>query len=396
MSNKIIKDAKINTSASNKKKSEPKRLQQTTGGASVGISARAVLLTIGAIVVILACIYVAYDQLREKVVMSVQGTNGTKNEYSLNDFGYYIYEGEATGETTAGFYKQYYGEDYDYWNAEMDDDGNTNAMMLADSIISESTKDFVLYQAAMDNGYEATQEDKDAAKKEADEATKAMTAKQKMITGLSNSDVYDVILKRKIAERYKADVITSLGVDYKEATKDITEKDYKQYDFEYYYVSTEGTVNEDGETVELTKDEIAAKKEVMDKFAKTVESAEDFSTIFGNDENGNPKTSNEDGVEYVSAGQMLVKDGFKNLDKQIIKMKVGEVSKVLEGEDGYYIIKMKDNTSTEAYDNAIQQAKDSADASAFDEEYSTNIEPNYTVDVDYDVWDNVAIGSYSI
>ena len=88
MSNKIIKDAKINTSASNKKKSEPKRLQQTTGGASVGISARAVLLTIGAIVVILACVYVAYDQLREKVVMSVQGTNGTKNEYSMNDFGY--------------------------------------------------------------------------------------------------------------------------------------------------------------------------------------------------------------------------------------------------------------------------------------------------------------------
>ena len=84
------------------------------------------------------------------------------------------------------------------------------------------------------------------------------------------------------------------------------------------------------------------------------------------------------------------------MDKQITKMKVGEVSKVLEGEDGYYIIKMKDNTSTEAYDNAIQQAKDSADTSAFDEEYSANIEPNYTVNVDYDVWDNVAIGSYSI
>lgn len=396
MSNKIIKDAKLNTNASNKKKAEPKRLQQTAGG-SVGISARAVLLTIGAIVVVLACVYVAYDQLRTKVIMTVEGTNGTKDEYSINDLGYYIYEGESQGEQMASLYSQIYGEGYDYWNAEADDNGNTNATLLADNIVTEATEDFILYRSALDNGYEATEEDKTTAQDNTNTALEGMSGKQKMIAGLSEDDVYNVLLMQTVGERYKKDVITSLDLDYDEITKDITKKDYKQYDFEYYYVSTEGTeTDEDGNTVELTKDEIAAKKEIMDNFAKTVESAEDFSTVLGTDEDGNAVTSNEDGVEYTAEGQMIAKDGFAGLDKYIKKMKVGEVSDVLKGKDGYYIIKLTDNTSTESYDNALSQAKETAEEEAFDEEYTSNIEPDYTVNVDYDIWDNIAVGSYSI
>lgn len=396
MSNKIIKDAKLNTSASNKKKAEPKRLQQTTGG-TAGISARTVLLTIGAIVVVLACVYVAYDQLRTKVVMTVEGTNGSKEEYSMNDLGYYIYEGEAQGEEMASLYSQIYGEGYDYWNAEADDNGNTNAILLADNIITEATEDFVLYQSAIDNGYEATDEDKKTAQDNANTAIKGMSGKQKMITGLSKDDVYNVLLMQTVGERYKKDVITSLNLDYDEITKDITKKDYKQYDLEYYYISTAGTeTDEDGNTIELTKDEIAAKKEIMENFAKTVESAEDFSAVLGTDENGNAVTSNEDGVEYTAEGQMIAKDGFAGLDKYIKKMKVGEVSDVLKGTDGYYIVKLTDNTSTESYDNAISEAKENAEEEAFDEEYTSNIESDYTVNVDYDIWDNIAVGSYSI
>lgn len=396
MSNKIIKDAKLNTSASNKKKAEPKRLQQTTGG-SVGISARTVLLTIGVIVVILACVYVAYDQLRTKVVMTVEGTDGKKEEYSMKELGYYIYEGEAQGEEMASLYSKFYGESYDYWNAEADDSGNTNAALLADNIITEATEDFVLYQSAVDNGYEATDEDKQTAKDNANTAMEGMSGKQKLITGLSEDEVYNVLLMQTIGERYKSDVITSLALDYDEITDEITKKDYKQYDFEYYYVSTAGTeTDEDGNTIELTKDEIAEKKEIMENFAKTVESADDFSSILGTDEEGKAVTSNADGVEYTAEGQMIAKDGFADLDKYIKKMKVGDVSDVLEGNDGFYIIKLKDNTSTESYDNAIAEAKETAEEEAFDEEYTSNIEPNYAIDVDYDIWDNIAVGSYSI
>lgn len=396
MSNKIIKDAKLNTSASNKKKAEPKRLQQAAGG-SVGISARAVLLTIGAIVVVLACVYVAYDQLRTKVVMTVEGTNGSKEEYSMNDLGYYIYEGESQGEEMASLYSQIYGEGYDYWNAEADDDGNTNATLLADNVITEATEDFVLYQSAIDNGYEATEEDKKTAQDNTNTAINGMSGKQKMITGLSKDDVYNVLLMQTVGERYKKDVITSLDLDYDEITADITKKDYKQYDLEYYYVSTAGTeTDEDGNTIELTKDEIAAKKEIMENFAKNVESAEDFSTVLGTDEDGNAVTSNDDGIEYTAEGQMIAKDGFAGLDKYIKKMKVGEVSDVLKGTDGYYIVKLIDNTSTESYDNAISEAKKTAEEDAFDEEYTSNIESNYIVNVDYDIWDNIAVGSYSI
>jgi foldase protein PrsA len=398
VSNKIIKDEERQEQAVNKpvKKPSQARLKQGTGATTTfEWSAKAVLLTIGAICVLLACIYVGYDQLREHYVITVSA-DGDKGQYSMSDLGYYIYEEEAQGQTMAAMYAQFYGADYDYWNAESSTEGETNAEVASDNVIDAASKDFVLYQKAVSEGYSATDDDKSAAQSETDEIVKNIKGKHKLKTGLSKKEIYEAVLKKTIAARYRTDKIASLNVDYDKATKDITKKDYKQYDFEYFYLSTEGETDAEGKTKELTKDELAKKKSTIDAFYETVKSTEDFSTVFGNDDKGNPKTSNDDGITYNADGQMLAKDGFKNLDKTIAKMKVGEVSKVLEGEDGYYIIKLKDNTSTSSYDEAISDAKTKADDEAFDEEYQNNILPNYTVDTDYDVWEQVKLGTYSI
>lgn len=397
MSNKIIKDAKLNTSSDKKKKkSEPKRLQQTTGGSSFGFSARNILLTIGAIIVLVSCIYVGYDQLRAKPIISVEDANGKKENYTMKELGYYIYTGEAQGQSYADMYAQFYGEGYDYWNAEADDEGSTNADLLADSIIQQAEKDFIIYQQAKNDGYEATDEDKSTAQEQTDAAVEAMTSKQKLIKGLSEKEIYQVILMQTVADRYRTDKIASLGLDYDDITKDIKKSDYKQYDFQYYYVATTST-NEDGESVELSDEEKENLKKQMEELLTTAKSAEDFATIFGTDEEGNAVTTNDAGISYKADGQLIEKDGFdEKIDKAIKKLKVDEISNVLEGSDGYYIIKMTDTSSTESYDNAISEAKTSAETEAFNNEYTANIEPNFTVNVDYDVWDNVKVGRYSI
>ena len=77
-------------------------------------------------------------------------------------------------------------------------------------------------------------------------------------------------------------------------------------------------------------------------------------------------------------------------------MKVGEISAVLEGEDALYIIKLTDNTSTDSYDNAVKEAKSTAEEDAFKTEYTDNIEKNYDVKVNDKVWENVHIGQYAM
>lgn len=377
MSNKVIKDAKLNT-ASEKKKSEPKRLKQTAGS-SMNLSARTVLIAIGAVAVIVACVLVGYDMLKPKVVLTVN-----EEKLTLKDVGYYIYQGEQQGNSMAGVYQQFYGEGYDYWNAE-DENGSTAADTLATTIMDEVSQDMVLYKTAVAKGYSATEDDTKTATEERDEIVKDLTKKQTMITGLSSDELYNTILKKTVAARYKKDVIKDLNLDYDDITKDIKKKDYKQYDFGYYYVSTT-TTDDEGNTKDLSDAEKEKLKKQMDELATKAATAEDFAKLLDTDE----KT-----IQYTEEGQLIEKDGFdKKLDKIIKKMKVNEISEVLTGEEGYYIIKLKDNTSTESYDNAISEAKTSAEEEAFSEEYNNNILPDYTVEINYDVWDNVKIGSY--
>ncbi|MDE7425292.1 MAG: peptidyl-prolyl cis-trans isomerase [Lachnospiraceae bacterium] len=381
MSNKVIKEAKLNTSK--KKKPSQQRLEQTTGtGKSLG--ARTILIAIGIVVVLIACVYVGIDQMSPKVVVTVDN-----KKYTLNDVGYYIYQGELQGNYMASFYAQL---GTDYWNGELDDEGTTGADQTADSVMSEITRYATIYQEAVAKGYSATDEDKKTAQNETDTLTKDMTTKQKMITGLSEKEIYNAILEKTIAERYRKDVITSLKVDYDKATKDITKKDYKQYDFQYYFVSTKST-DDKGKETDMSDDQKAELKTKMEEIAKKAKTEKDFTKLIGEDE----KT-----IQFNEDGQLLAKDagnentGFDvKLDTKITKMKKDEISKVLEGENGFYVIKLTDNTSTESYDDAIKSAKDEADTNAFNEEYTNNIEPNHTTNINYDEWEKVPFGSYS-
>ncbi|MBQ3601516.1 MAG: peptidyl-prolyl cis-trans isomerase [Lachnospiraceae bacterium] len=374
MSNKIIKDAKLNTTAS-KKKTNPKLLEQTTGTSS-SMSVKKVIIAIGIVLVLVACIYVAYDQLKAKVVMTVNN-----EEVTVNDLGYYIYQAEVEGNNMAMFYAQM---GYDYWNQE-DENGYTASMTLADDVIAQASKYEIIYQEAVAKGYSVTEEDKTAATEATNTLISGLTAKQKLTTGLAKDEVYNTILKKTVAERYKADVITSLALDYDEITKDITKKDYKQYDFQYYFVSTQ-TTDEEGNAVDISETEKETLLKRMNELADKAKDAKDFATLL---EEG------EETIVFNENGQMIEKDGFdEKLDSKIKKMKVDEVSKVLEGETGYYIIKLVDNTSTESYDSAIAEAKETAEQEAFEEEYTNNISPNYTTDVNYDYWDTVEIGGF--
>lgn len=397
MSNKIVKDAKLNKVSASKEaeKKQPKRLQQNVGG-SVGISARMILLTLGAIVVILSCVYVGYNSLRTKTIVTVKNKNGKATEYSIKNLGYYVYQSEEQYNTMyKSLYANYGMKDFNFWEQGGEDATNA-ADSLSESIIKDAQEDFILYQQAVSEGYEATSADKKDADKQTKEALKNMTKKQKLTKGLSKTEIYNCILKQVIGERYKKDKITSLKLDYKKIAAKVKKADYKQYDFQYYTVPTTKT-NSDGKSEALSKEEIAKLKTKMSDLLKQAKKADDFTTLFGKDKDGKAKTSNDDGINFVENGQLIQKDGFdKKIDSKIKKLKVGEISAVLEGEDALYIIKLTGNTSQDSYNNAVKEAKTKAEEDAFKEEYSKNIKSKYKVKVNDANWENVHIGQYAM
>ena len=372
VSNKIIKDAKLNT-ASKTKKVEPKKMQPASSG--VGITPKGILLTLGGVLVLLCCIFVGYDMFRERVILTVN-----EEKYTMSDVGYYVYQSEAQAQFMQSLYAQY-DPSYNVWDTE-----NVNTMM--DETMDAAQGDLILYMQAVASGYEATEEDEKTAKEQTASFMENLTKKQTLIKGLSEKEVYQAILRQVIGKRYKADQIVALGLNYDEITKEIKKEDYKQYDFQYYYVSTTKADETTGESVDVSDEEKKNLKAKMEDLLVQAKSTEDFKTLLSEE---------EEVIKFVESGKMIEKDGFdEKLDSTIKKLKKDEISEVLETEDGYYIIKLVDNASTESYDTAIADAKTKAEEEAFEEKYNSDIVTNYNVDVNYDEWDEVPFGNYSI
>ena len=76
-----------------------------------------------------------------------------------------------------------------------------------------------------------------------------------------------------MANKYREDRQEELnkGVDEKEAVKDISEKEYRQYDVQYYYASLKKQ-DDDGNQVDRTD---AEKKELREKFKNIEKDAKD-------------------------------------------------------------------------------------------------------------------------
>ena len=81
--------------------------------------------------------------------------------------------------------------------------------------------------------------------------------------------------------------------------------------------------------------------------------------------------------------------------EEAMKLANGEISGIVETEEGYYIIKMVDDSATTSYDEAVTAAIDEAEAARFDEEFE-KIKEGYDVKINEEVWDKVVLGNNTI
>lgn len=376
-------DSKKSTSASVPAKKLKKRA--IFGGTNLKPIILAVLCVV---VVLVLCIGVGIQQFKPKVVVTVG-----KTDITMDDMMYPIYELESEYLPYNELYETYYGTsvwEADYQGEDATVSGVSNSVTWKQEILNSEIEYEILYQKAKAANYELTSDEKKEVEEQTKEALKGLSWLQKIQLNISESKLNERFEKRTLAERYRDDQQEELNKDVDEAAaiKDISKKDYRQYDIQFYYGETTET-DDNGDSKAISDDEKKALAEKIKNIAKKAKSGEDFTKLISDDESDitfeeDGSFTKQDGWSYVSADNL----------KKIKKMKNGEISDaIIDDTAGYYVVvKMINNNSEEAYqtacDDAIAEAQDNAYQEWFQNEYD-----NTDVNINTDVWTDVTIGT---
>lgn len=333
---------------------------------------------------IAACLLViaafCYEQFRPRVIATV----GTEKIY-LTDAMYDIYSTETQYNSMSSVYKQIYGSDY--WSMEVDDEGTTGAESEKEKLMQKLQQRSVLCQEAKKNGVFLTDDEKKKAVENISSLTEGMTAKQKGMMGLSESKIKKVLEEQALADKYKQQLIDGYDIDDAAITKTVSKKDNRGYELQYYFVSTQAT-DSNSETGTKTEEEKANLKSQMEKYLEQAKTAEDFSKLLGEDD--------KSGIQY-STRELVEKDTdflTEDIRKELKKMKNGELSDLIEAEDGYYFFRMENNNSTNAYDTAVKEAISKVEEEQFSVNYKS-IAASYSIEINDGQWDKIELGSYT-
>lgn len=330
------------------------------------------LLLIGAIL---------FDQLYKRPIVTIDG-----DKYYLDDLTYYFY----TTESAYNYMNQLYGGSY--WDMTYD---YSTGMTVRDYAKLEAVNNIVyneiLYREATANGYTLTEEEEHAINEDIEKVLGEDGLPEKLIkkNGFTSEYLKEVMSKLKIASRYKEDVIDTLDIDDEAIKAGIKYDDYRQYDFEYLYISTEKYNDEDSKSESMNDEE---KKAAYQKIADMREKAlttEDWSTLIPEDE----KELTYRKTNFTASDETSYPDDFK---ETVMAMENGAISDILETDYGYYVVRMINNNSSESYDQAVEDAIKKAEEEAFSEEYNNNILSKYNYKLNSRAIQNLRMGRITL
>ena len=364
-----------------------------TSALSFVSSKNKVLVILGILAVIVLCAGVCYMQLRPRAVLVVSTTdeNGTqkKDTVYMKEAVYSIYQEENQYNQYSSIYQQLYGKTY--WEMEDVDSKGRNGASAAKKQVMDSLKQReVLYMEAQKRGYSLTAEEEKTAENNVTDTMKNFTDKQKKLEGLDEKTLKSEFKKNALAEKFRQILIKESGVDEEALKATVNKKDYRQYTLQYYKVSNQETSGE--ETKEVSAEQKQTNLTNMQALQEKAKTAEDFTKLLDD----NDKT----GIQYQT--ENLIKKDLKDstflnkkLRKQIMEMDNGQISDIIEGDDGYYLIKMVNNDDSEAYDNQCQSVVNEEETKQFNARYA-EFAPNYVTEVQSYWKGRVKLGSYTI
>ena len=238
-------------------------------------------------------------------------------------------------QTQMSTYSGYFGEDF--MNQDLMGTGSIYGDTVKDTVVQTLEEYYLIEAHAGDIGISLSDGDKAAAVEAADaflaandsKTLKAMSADKETVT-----HVLELMTLQNKAYENRAATIDTNVTDEEAAQKTIT----------YVRSSTSGTTDDDDNTVDLTDEELAEKKEVLDQIrdeagadgdldaAAEIHGLSAVTTSYGaDDENLN---------ENVKAAAETLSDG--------------EYADIVEGDNAYYLVRMDSTFDREATDNHKQ------------------------------------------
>lgn len=338
--------------------------------------------------IVLAVVLIAavlFDRLYERALITVDGDN-----YYLNDLRYYFF----TVESKYDALDQMYGGQY--WDMAYNEEGTVTTRTVAmEEAVNAVISNEVLYREATANGYALTSEESDTISNDVVSFLYEQDIPADLIekNGFTGDYLTDIFTKLQLSKRYKEDVIEGLPIDDEAITSEYKYEDYRQYDIEYLFISTQ---TEDAEGNKVPMDE-AAKKAAYDKInAKHQEAltSDDWSLLVPEEEE--ELTYSKDDFLAKDAGTSDEYGLSADLKAMIITMENDEISEVFEDEKGYYAVRMINNNSLESYDSTVENAIKKAEEDAFQTKFMEEILPEYTYDIKERALRNLRMGSITL
>lgn len=163
------------------------------------------------------------------------------------------------------------------------------------------------------------------------------------------------------------------------ADQNVTEKEAAQKTISYVTISKAGTEqDEDGNTVELTEDELAELKEKAETLS---ESGDDFDTVAKD-------------ASYTVQTESYGEDDRGILEESVYeaadKLKEGEISDVIETDAMYYVVRMDSLLDEEATEERKEEILEEREEAAYDALYKEWSESGEFVTVDR-VWNSITL-----
>lgn len=305
--------------------------------------------------------------------------------YALEDMMYYIYTEEEAGALYNEIYQTFYGDSYSYWDEEDEENDNmTGQEASKKNILNAIKKELVWYQEALKAGYTLTEDDKSTAKDAYDSFLENLTEKQKAEKGMGE-ELLSYFEKQQVIQHYKDDLLEEAGFDTESIAATVSKEEYREYKYEYYCI-----YKEDEEGNKYSKKELTAHLNSLKELASKVEPDTDMESLLTQElleymEYGNDSLVERDGEGYGTYKKV-------DVDALIKGMENGKVSDAVETEFAYYIFRMDDNNSEEAYEERVEELVSKEETKIYNASYK-NAKANYKITVDKDKWNKVTLGS---
>lgn len=283
-------------------------------------------------------------------------------------------------QTMSSMFGQQYSLSFDALADESDEDSPTVGENLKEDALTSIEQAFLMRQHASEYDASLTDDEVAGAQEAAAVFVEDNDAETLTRLGVTQEDIQDVIevyaIQSKMYDPMIADVDT-----------EVSDEEAQQSRISYVRVSTEGTeTDENGDTVELTDEEKAEKKEIAQRFLDALNASEDPATADFSDlrtqindelneerkaeeaaQSDSTADTSEEGTEdttdstedtdevYLTASETTFGADDDSLDEALKDaaetLTDGQVyGEVIEGEDAYYVVRMDSVLDREATD----------------------------------------------